>query len=77
LLCGRHHTEVHLGIWSLFMKDGVPWAKPPVWLDPKRRLIHNRYPGHVQQIRQLGTQLRLNLEQHPPQGEDPPLTDTG
>ena len=43
LLCPRHHTDVHTsGGWTLEMIDGVPWARPPTWIDAKRRLIRNR-----------------------------------
>ena len=34
MVCGRHHTDVHAGTWELEMRDGIPWAKPPTWLDP-------------------------------------------
>jgi hypothetical protein len=60
LLCSRHHTEVHLGIWELIMIDGVPWARPPDWIDPRRRLVRNTYGAASDEARRLGTQLRLD-----------------
>jgi hypothetical protein len=41
LVCGRHHTEVHQGTWELQMIDGIPWIRPPKWLDRGRRLLRN------------------------------------
>ena len=41
LLCGRHHTEVHLEEWEIRMLDGIPWVVPPRWVDPARRLLRN------------------------------------
>jgi hypothetical protein len=41
LVCGRHHTEIHQGTWELQMIDGIPWVRPPRWLDPARRLLRN------------------------------------
>jgi hypothetical protein len=29
MVCGRHHTDIHAGIWSLTMIDGEPWAIHP------------------------------------------------
>jgi hypothetical protein len=41
LLCGRHHTEVHLEEWEIRMRDGIPWVTPPSWIDPRRRPLRN------------------------------------
>jgi hypothetical protein len=41
LLCGRHHSEVHLEEWQIQIRDGIPWVTPPTWIDPTRRLLRN------------------------------------
>jgi len=70
LVCGRDHTLIHLGVWDLTMINGVPWARPPTWLDPHRRLIRNTLHQRADQARALGTQLHLKLtpdpNHHPP-----------
>jgi hypothetical protein len=58
LLCGRHHTDVHSGVWALEVRDGLPWARPPTWVDPQQRWIRNTYRDH----RDKGDQLGLDLE---------------
>jgi hypothetical protein len=91
LVCGRDHTLIHLGVWDLTMIDGLPWARPPRWIDPRRRLIRNTLHHRGDQARELGTQLRLHLPpdadqtppwlNHPPDPnnppDEPPLADTG
>jgi len=72
LVCGRDHTLIHLGVWDLTMIDGIPWARPPEWIDPWRRLIRNTYQQDADHARSLGTQLRLALDPPDPQ---PPSTD--
>ncbi len=62
LLCGRHHTTVHAGIWTLQMRDGIPWAVPPPWIDPQRRPLRNTLHAAADQARRLGSQLRLDLD---------------
>ena len=42
LLCSYHHTLVHHSGWEIVMIDGLPWFRPPAWLDPNRQLRHNR-----------------------------------
>ena len=42
LLCSYHHTLVHHSGWEIIMIDGLPWFRPPAWLDPNRQLRHNR-----------------------------------
>jgi hypothetical protein len=32
-LCGHHNTSVHSGLWEITMRDGVPWVRPPTWID--------------------------------------------
>jgi hypothetical protein len=44
LLCPRHHTDVHAGIWSLEMRDGIPWARPPTWVDPATTMATQHLP---------------------------------
>jgi hypothetical protein len=58
LLCGRHHADVHSGVWALEIRDGLPWARPPTWVDPQQRWIRNTYRDH----RDQGDQLGLDLE---------------
>jgi hypothetical protein len=41
LLCARHHTEVHLGLWEIEIDDGIPWVLPPTWVNPFRRRLRN------------------------------------
>jgi hypothetical protein len=58
LLCGRHHADVHSGVWALEIRDGLPWARPPTWVDPEQRWIRNTYRDH----RDKGDQLGLDLD---------------
>ena len=57
LLCPRHHSEVHAGIWEVSMIDGVPWVRPPSWVDPQRRPLRNTTRYRVQQANDLGRGL--------------------
>uniref|UniRef100_UPI0012B616B3 HNH endonuclease signature motif containing protein n=1 Tax=Nakamurella lactea TaxID=459515 RepID=UPI0012B616B3 len=42
LICGFHHTEIHLGRWVCRMAaDGRPEFIPPRWLDPAQRPRRN------------------------------------
>ena len=63
LLCGRHHDEVHSGTWVLEMHDGIPWARPPAWLDRERRPIRNTYHDDVETFHRTGAQLRLGFDE--------------
>jgi hypothetical protein len=58
MVCGRHHDAIHAGIWTLEMIDGVPWARPPTWIDPEQRPIRNTYQDH----RRAAEQLALDLD---------------
>ncbi len=69
LVCPRHHTEIHLGFWTLVMRDGAPWAVPPAWIDPQRRPLRRALARAADQARRVGEQLRLLV--------DPPQDDTG
>jgi hypothetical protein len=64
MVCHRHHAGIHAGTWSLEMRDGVPWARPPTWLDPTGtwiRAVNRRY-------RDTAHQLALDLD---PPGDPP------
>ena len=61
LLCSRHHTAVHAGIWDIRMINGIPWVKPPPWVDPHRQLLRNTTHQIRHRARQAAQQLRLNL----------------
>jgi hypothetical protein len=65
LVCGRDHTLIHLGIWELVMIEGVPWARPPTWIDPLKRLTRNTFHQRTDQARALGAQLSLMLKPDP------------
>ncbi len=41
LLCGFHHREFERRGWECAMIDGLPYWRPPAWLDPRRRPIRN------------------------------------
>jgi hypothetical protein len=62
LVCGRHHTAIHTGTWSLTVQNGIPWAMPPDWIDQQRRPIRNTYWDDADTFHHLGTQLRLALD---------------
>ncbi len=70
LVCGRHHSAVHTGLWTLTMREGVCWATPPRWLDPLQRPLRNTTHTSTAQARAVGVQLRLALD--PPPQEPPP-----
>lgn len=35
LLCNHHHRSVHLGMWVIEMRDGIPWFAPTAKLRPE------------------------------------------
>ncbi len=37
LLCWFHHRSLDSSGWEIRMIRGVPWTRPPAWLDPARR----------------------------------------
>jgi hypothetical protein len=53
LVCASCHTQIHLGAWDLVMVDGIPWARPPAYLDPLRRLIRNTFHDRLDQVTRL------------------------
>jgi hypothetical protein len=48
LACGRHHTEIHQRTWDVHIRDGIPWVRPPSWIDHTRPLLRNaaHHPHH-------------------------------
>jgi hypothetical protein len=50
LLCRYHHRHFAALGWEVTMRDGVPWWRPPAWLDAERRPIRNT-THHVDDIR--------------------------
>src|SRR4051794_16429450 len=64
LLCGRHHTAVHAGVWRVRMRDGIPWLVPPRWRDPDRAPLRNTTHDHYQRAQVAGRQLRLRLDEY-------------
>ena len=71
LLCGPHHTTIHLGDWVIVMKDGVPWFLPPARLDPGRTPIRNTVHDAITAARRAGQQMHLDLPlEHPPDDPD-------
>ena len=73
LLCGPHHTTIHLGHWQIVMKNGIPWFIPPPHLDPRRTPIRNTVHDAITTARRAGQQMYLDLPLEP---EDRP-PDTG
>lgn len=43
LLCSRHHHLIHEGDWAVESVHGIPWFRPPKYLDPERTPKRNRY----------------------------------
>jgi hypothetical protein len=70
LVCGRHHTDIHSGIWSLTMIDGLPWARPPAWIDADRKPLRHTSTHHRHTADQLA--LTLNPARPPEPDEDLP-----
>jgi hypothetical protein len=62
LVCGRHHTDIHSGIWTLEIRDGNPWVIPPTWIDPHQTPIRHTNLHH----RTTTDRLALDLQSHPP-----------
>ncbi|GAB2916428.1 hypothetical protein GCM10027047_12880 [Rhodococcus aerolatus] len=61
LLCEAHHTEIHLGRWTITVRDGVPWFVPPRSHDPTRTPVRNTLHDAVRATRRFGQQLALGL----------------
>jgi hypothetical protein len=66
LLCPRHHTAVHAQIWRIQIREGIPWVRPPSWVDIRRRSFRNTTHEHRARARRaaqnLTRQLRLPLD---------------
>ncbi len=62
-LCPAHHQQVHAGIWAVTIKHGIPWVRPPSWVDPQRRWTRNLLHHSHQATRQVAQQLRLALDE--------------
>jgi hypothetical protein len=60
--CPRHHQEIHAGLWLVEMHDGIPWVRPPAWIDPERRWMRNLHHHTRTAARRIGQQLRLALD---------------
>ncbi len=47
LLCSFHHHIIHQGNWQISMRSGIPWFRPPGYVDPDRKPLRNTYfhPG--------------------------------
>ncbi len=71
LLCGPHHTTIHLGHWVIVMRDGLPWFVPPAHLDAGRTPLRNTLREAIARTRKHGQQLALRLQRG---GEPPPDT---
>ncbi len=65
LVCQRHHTEIHLGIWDVHTEaDRTITVRPPAWLDPERRPRRNRTHDLIDQARRITQQLIQPLTDH-------------
>jgi hypothetical protein len=66
LVCGRHHTLIHTGHWTLQMRAGVPYVTAPSWIDPTRTPRRNTLHDAETEARRLGQtigrQQRLPLD---------------
>jgi hypothetical protein len=67
LVCGRHHAEVHAGIWTLEMIDGVPHGIPPRWAHPDRPRLRNTVHHTDVLVRHFATQLVIDLTDDAPE----------
>lgn len=43
LVCSRHHHVLHEGKWTVESIHGIPWFRPPKYLDPGRSARRNSY----------------------------------
>jgi hypothetical protein len=64
LVCPRHHTDLHHGVWQLRMRDGIPWARPPAWAALRTDAPAESRTG------------RHPTGQHPPDGAGPWVRNT-
>ena len=68
LACPRHHQAVHAGIWEIEIRDGIPWVRPPAWVDPERRWRRNPLHHHVSDLHRAAQQLSPALAEQEPSG---------
>ena len=71
LVCGRHHGDIHAGVWAVVIENGVPYGIPPAWANPARPKLRNPLHHTADLARRLATQLVLDLID-PPRSSDPP-----
>uniref|UniRef100_UPI001179C001 HNH endonuclease signature motif containing protein n=1 Tax=Kineosporia sp. R_H_3 TaxID=1961848 RepID=UPI001179C001 len=62
-LCPNHHQQVHAGLWVIELLDGIPWVRPPSWIDPERRRTRNLHHQTHAAAQRIGQQLRLALDE--------------
>ncbi|MFJ6280270.1 HNH endonuclease signature motif containing protein [Arthrobacter subterraneus] len=43
LVCSRHHHVLHESDWTVESIHGIPWFRPPKYLDPSRTPRRNSY----------------------------------
>jgi hypothetical protein len=41
LLCRYHHRHFESAGWQVYMHEGMPWWRPPTWIDPDRTPVRN------------------------------------
>jgi hypothetical protein len=45
MVCARHHADLDATdpttTWQIVMIDGIPWVRPPTWIDRTRPLLRN------------------------------------
>lgn len=73
LLCSRHHTEIHLGHWTITMRDAVPWFVPPPWIDRERTPVQNSLHQRIAQTRVFAVDLGLSTPPVPRPPVPPPV----
>lgn len=70
LLCSRHHTEIHLGHWTITVRDAVPWFVPPPWVDAAQRPLRNSFHQRIAATRAAAAELRRPPGAPPDHQED-------
>jgi hypothetical protein len=68
LLCARHHTAHHTGVYRIEIRDGLAWVQVPGWVDPTRPWLRNttHHDHHA-------TATRLTEQLTDPPSEQQPL----
>lgn len=57
LLCSRHHTEVHLGHWTITVREAVPLFVPPPWVDRAQTPVRNSFHRRIAATRDVAAEL--------------------